>query len=65
MLGLSLDITERKQMELQLSESQTLLSSLINSTSDMIWSVDAEHFGLLTFNRGLYEYFLTGDRYSY
>jgi formate hydrogenlyase transcriptional activator len=57
LMGLSLDITERKQMELQLSESQTLLSSLVNSTSDMIWSVDAEHFGLLTFNRGLYEYF--------
>ena len=52
------DITERKQIELQLSESQALLSSLIDSTTDMIWSVDAEHFGLLTFNRGLYERFL-------
>lgn len=58
MIGLSLDITERKEMETQLSESQTLLSSLVNSTSDMIWSVDSERFGLLTFNRGLYEYFL-------
>ena len=25
----------------------------------MIWSVDSEHFGLLTFNRGLNEYFLS------
>jgi transcriptional regulator with GAF, ATPase, and Fis domain len=58
MLGLSLDITERKQMELQLKKSQTSLNTLINSTSDLIWSVDAEHFGLLTFNLGLYEYFL-------
>jgi transcriptional regulator with GAF, ATPase, and Fis domain len=58
MLGLSLDITERKQMELQLKKSQTSLNTLINSTSDLIWSVDAEHFGLLTFNRGLYDYFL-------
>ena len=57
LIGLALDITERKQMELQLRESQTLLSSLINSTPDLIWSVDAKHFGLLTFNRGLYEYF--------
>jgi formate hydrogenlyase transcriptional activator len=60
LMGLSLDITERKLLELQLSESQTLLSALINSTSDLIWSVDSEHFGLLTFNRGLYEYFLHG-----
>ena len=58
LMGLSLDITERKKMELELSESQTLLASLVNSTSDMIWSVDSDHFGLLTFNRGLSEYFL-------
>ena len=58
LMGLSFDITERKGMELQLGESQTLLTSLVNSTSDMIWSVDSEHFGLLTFNRGLAEYFL-------
>ena len=59
-LGLSFDITEQKEMELQLKRSQASLYTLINSTSDMIWSVDAEHFGLLTFNRGLYEYFLHG-----
>ncbi len=58
LMGLSFDITDRKQMQLQLIESQSLLSALVNSTSDMIWSVDAESFGLLTFNRGLYEYFL-------
>ncbi len=57
-LGLSLDITERKEMEIQLGESKILLSSLINSTTDMIWSVDPERFGLLTFNRALAEYFL-------
>ncbi|MBN1548395.1 MAG: sigma 54-interacting transcriptional regulator [Syntrophaceae bacterium] len=59
-MGLSLDITARKKMELQLEESQTLLSTLINSTPDLIWSVDAKRFGLLTFNRGLTEYFLQG-----
>jgi formate hydrogenlyase transcriptional activator len=58
LMGMSFDITDRKQMELQLSDSQTLLSALVNSTSDLIWSVDSERFGLLTFNRGLYEYFL-------
>ncbi len=58
MMGISLDITERKLLELRLSESQALLASLVDSTSDLIWSVDSEHFGLLTFNRGLSEYFL-------
>ena len=57
-MGLSLDITGRKELELELSESQTLLSTLVNSTPDLIWSVDAVHFGLLTFNHGLSEYFL-------
>ncbi len=61
LLGLSLDITERKETELKLNESQTLLSSLINSTPDLIWSVDPERFGLVVFNRGLSEYFLHGS----
>ena len=60
MIGMAFDITERKEMELQLKESQTLISTLINSTPDLIWSVDTERFGLLTFNRGLAEYFLKG-----
>jgi PAS domain S-box-containing protein len=59
LMGVCIDVTEHKMAELQLSESQTLLSALVDSTSDLIWSVDAEHFGLLTFNRGLYEYFLS------
>jgi PAS domain S-box-containing protein len=58
LMGVSSDVTQRKMTELQLSESRTLLSALVDSASDMIWSVDSEHFGLLTFNRGLYEYFL-------
>ncbi|MBN2437435.1 MAG: PAS domain S-box protein [Deltaproteobacteria bacterium] len=57
-MGLSLDISERKGLELRLMESRTLLEALVNSTQDMIWSVDSERFGLLTFNRGLYDFFL-------
>lgn len=57
LMGVSNDVTQRKMTELQLSESRTLLSSLIDSTSDLIWSVDSERFGLLTFNRGLSDYF--------
>jgi len=53
-----LNLAERKQMESQLNWSQTLHNTLINSTSDMIWSVDPEHFCLLTFNSSFYEYFL-------
>ena len=45
---------------LELKRSHTLLDTLINSTPDMIWSVDSERFGLTMFNRGLYEYFLHG-----
>ena len=52
LMGVSMDITERKQMELQLNWSQTLLDTLINSTSDMIWSVDSEHFGLTDLQPG-------------
>jgi formate hydrogenlyase transcriptional activator len=58
LMGISFDITDRKQTQLQLADSQALLSALVNSTSDLIWSVDSKRFGLLTFNRGLYEYFL-------
>jgi len=58
LIGLSFDITDLRQIQVRLHESQTLLDTLINSTSDMIWSVDSEHFGILTFNRGFYEYFL-------
>jgi len=60
LMGVSMDITERKQLELKLNWSQTLFDTLINSTSDLIWAVDAEHFGLLTFNRSLDEHFLQG-----
>ena len=58
-MGVSIDVTDRKVTELHLGESRTLLAALVDSTSDLIWSVDAERFGLLTFNRGLSDYFLT------
>lgn len=58
MLGMTLDITRRKETEIKLAESQAQLSSLLDSTNDLIWSVDKERFGLSSFNRSLAEYFL-------
>ena len=52
------DMTGRRQAERALVESQRLLSSIVNSTSDMVWSVDPRSFGLLSFNQGLRNHFL-------
>ncbi len=51
------NITERKEREIALAESRSQISAIFESTDDMIWSVDPVHFGLLTFNRGLKDYF--------
>lgn len=52
------DLTLRYQIQQELSESNALLNSIVNSTHDLIWSVDAETFGLLFFNQSIYDYFL-------
>lgn len=52
------DITEHKKTEIELKENQTLLNAIIDSTNDMIWSVDAEKFGLLQWNATFHDYFL-------
>jgi PAS domain S-box-containing protein len=58
------DISERKEAERRLIESREALAdareallALINSTTDLIWSVDPQKFGLIIFNEGLREYF--------
>lgn len=54
------DITDRKKLEREhklteesLIESRSLLNSIIDSTNDLIWSVDPVDFKLLTFNKAL------------
>jgi PAS domain S-box-containing protein len=47
------DITKRKMFEEALIRSKALLASIIDSTSDLIWSVDTDQYRLLTFNKGL------------
>jgi len=55
--GFDIDITERKKIELKLAESQTRLSAIFESTSDFVWSVDAETFQIVTFNTAIKNYF--------
>ena len=55
--GIAIDITERKEHEAAAAEAHSLIFALIENTEDMIWSVDSERFGLLTFNTTLKDYF--------
>ncbi len=55
--GIFSDITERKNAEGALAESKAILTSIIDSTSDLIWSVDSDTFRILTFNKGLEKFF--------
>jgi PAS domain S-box-containing protein len=58
LLAMVRDVTEQKRAEEALRESQALTNAIVNSTSDMIWTVDPERFGLLTFNHSLRDFFL-------
>jgi len=60
LMGVSADITERMQAEAAAAEVQSMINAILESTEDMIWSVDPVRFGLLTFNSALREYFLRG-----
>lgn len=51
------DITERKQVEEALRESQANLSALIENTQDAVWSVDPE-YKVITFNTNFKQQFL-------
>jgi len=39
-------------------EERIINKAVVDSTSDMIWSVDSKQFGLLSFNKSLYDYFI-------
>jgi len=58
LVGTTLDFTECRLAEEAQQRSQALTNAIFESTSDMIFSVDHESFGLLTFNRNLRDHFL-------
>ncbi len=51
------DISERLRTENMLRESQSTLNAIMDSTNDLIWSVEPQNYGLLTFNQSLVNYF--------
>jgi len=53
------DMIKPKSTHDQLKRAQALNIAIVESTSDMIWSVDSENFGLLSFNHGMSDYFLS------
>jgi two-component system, cell cycle sensor histidine kinase and response regulator CckA len=57
-LGLMTDMSDQRRAEQEREESQAQLRAVLDSTSDLIWSVDPVDFSLLTFNRGLSDYFM-------
>jgi len=52
------DIAKHELVEQELIDAKILNNSIVDSTSDLIWSVDSKTFGLLTFNKALYDFFL-------
>lgn len=50
------DSTERRRTEQELKQSQSNLTALIESTNDLIWSVDT-NYGLLTYNSSFEAHF--------
>lgn len=52
-----MDITERKKAEMELAETQANLAALVESTNDMIWTVDSMEFGLMTYNSAFANYY--------
>ena len=57
-LSILRDISSIKKGEAELARSQLSMRSIVDSTSDMIWSVSSDDFVLLDFNQSLKDYFL-------
>ena len=55
--GFARDITGRKKLESDLRNSRANLSAVLESTTDLVWSVDCD-FRVVTFNTSVSEYFI-------
>jgi PAS domain-containing protein len=55
--GFARDVSARWRAETALAEARALETAIVDSTDDLIWSVDPVGFGLRTFNRALRDYF--------
>ena len=58
-IGMVRDISERRRIERELRQSRANMEALLESTNDMIWSVDLD-FRLLTFNSTLADHLRRG-----
>lgn len=56
-MALGRDITAEKRAREDLAASEATLCAMFQSTDDSIWTVDAERFGLMTFNSAASEGF--------
>ena len=54
---IDIDLTDLKRAETVLAESQALLHSIVESTTDMIWTIDTGTAGLLSFNQSFADFF--------
>lgn len=57
--GVGMDITERRGMEEAIEQSEVNLTAMIESTDDLIWSVDRDHH-LIKFNNAFRRLFQQG-----
>lgn len=55
--GFTRDITERKRAEAELQRSRANLAALVESTDNLIWSVDI-NYRLITYNKALDQHFI-------
>lgn len=58
-MGVVMDVTTRKSAEAALREAQSTLEAIVESTDDLIWSVEPVSFGLMTFNQGMAQHFMS------
>lgn len=61
-LELMRELSRRRSAQAALAGSEALLSAVVDSTSNPIWSVDAADFALLTFNAAIRQHFALQHR---